>query len=220
MPSYLRSLKQTKKRFCFPSYTSSSQNPRHKFETCHNETCTNHRCPRTRPRHNQNCFEMVSGENRKQWHKYLTIAILNYNTTYHSSIDCKTSPEFHSTVPHNILNHKPGLRFIPNIAPATDFAEELLRRTKILYDRNKKIIMRSYIKFRRYYDKKPQAAPLKEKDYCFIFQPKAHHQGLKTPFRDFRWIGPYLVEEVLANSNYIVRKFNNNKTQNRHRIRL
>ena len=165
-------------------------------------------------------LKKASGENRKQWHKCLAVAILNYNTTYHSSIDCETSPEFHSTVPHNILNHKPGLRFIPNIAPATDFAEELLRRTKILFDKNKKIIMRSYIKFKRYYDKKPQASPLKKKDYCFIFQPKTHHQGSKTPFRDFRWIRPYLVEEVLPNSNYIVRKFNTNKTQNRHRIRL
>ena len=37
--------------------------------------------------------------------------------------------------------------------------------------------------------KKAKASPLKEKDYCFILQPKADHQGSKTPFRDFRWIG-------------------------------
>ena len=30
--------------------------------------------------------KMASGEYRKQWHKYLPIAILNYNTTYHSSM--------------------------------------------------------------------------------------------------------------------------------------
>ena len=40
------------------------------------------------------------------------------------------------------------------------------------------------------------------------------------PFRDFRWIGPYLVEKVLPNNNYIVRKLNTNKTQILHRIRL
>ena len=73
---------------------------------------------------------MASGEYRKQWHKYLPIAILNYNTTYHSSIDCEPSRVFHGRVPHNILDHKLGLRFNPNIAPTTDFAEELLRRTK------------------------------------------------------------------------------------------
>ena len=36
-------------------------------------------------------LKMTSGEYRKQWHKYLPIAILNYNTTYHSIIDCEPS---------------------------------------------------------------------------------------------------------------------------------
>ena len=81
--------------------------------------------------------------------------------------------------------------------------------------------MQSYnIKYKRYYDKKAKASPLKEKDYCFILQPKADHQGSNIPFRDFRWIGHYLVEKVLPNNNYIVRKLNTNKTQILHRISL
>ena len=80
--------------------------------------------------------------------------------------------------------------------------------------------MQSYIKYKRYYDKKAKASPLKEKDFCFILQPKADHQGSKIPFRDFRWIGPYKVEKVLPNNNYIVRKLNTNKIQILHRIRL
>ena len=138
-------------------------------------------------------LKMASGEYRKQWHKYLCIAILNYNTTYHSSIDCELSRVFHGRVPHNILDHKLGFRFNPNITPTTDFAEELLRRTKILYDKTKKNVMQSYIKYKKYYDKKAEASPLKEKDYCFILQPKADQQGSKIPFHDFCWIGPYLV---------------------------
>ena len=163
---------------------------------------------------------MASGEYRKQWHKYLSLAILNYNTTYHSSIVCEPSRVFHGRVPDNILDHKLGLRFNPNIAPTTDFAEELLRRTKILYDKTKKNVMQSYIKYKKYYDKKAKASPLKEKDYCFLLQPKADHQGSKISFRDFRWIGTYLVEKVLPNNNYIVRKLDTNKTQILHRIRL
>ena len=80
-------------------------------------------------------LKMASGEYSKQWHKYLPIAILSYNTTYHSSIDFEPSRVFHGRVPHNILDHKLNLRFNPNIAPTTDFAEKLLRRTKILYDK-------------------------------------------------------------------------------------
>ena len=165
-------------------------------------------------------LKMASGEYRKQWHKYLPIAILNYNTTYHSSIDCEPSRVFHGRVPHNILDQKLGLRFNPNITPTTSFAEELLRRTKLLYDKTKKNVMQSYIKYKRYYHKKAKASPLKEKDYFFILQPKADHQGSKIPFPDFRWIGPYLVEKILPNNNYIVRKLNTNKTQILHRIRL
>ena len=161
-------------------------------------------------------LKMASGQYRKQWHKYLPIAILNYNTAYHSINDCEPSRVFHGRVPHNILDHKPGLRFNPNIAPTTD----LLRRTENLYDKTKKNVMQSYIKYKTYYDKKAKASPLKEKEYCFIFQPKADHQGSKIPFRDFRWIGPYIVEKVLPNNNYIVRKLNTNKTQILHRIRL
>ena len=165
-------------------------------------------------------LKMASGEYRKKWHKYLPIAILNYNTTYHSSIDCERSRAFHGRVSHNILDHKLGLRFNPNIAPTTDFAEELLRRTKILYDKTKKNVMQSYIKYKKYYDKKAKASPLKEKDYCFLLQPKTDHQRSEIPFRDFRWIGPYFVEKVLPNNIYIVRKLNTNKTQILHRIRL
>ena len=77
-------------------------------------------------------LKKASGEYRKQWHKCLPIAILNYNTTLHSSIDCEPSRVFHGRVSHKNLDHKLGLRFNPKIAPTTDFTEELLRRTKIL----------------------------------------------------------------------------------------
>ena len=80
--------------------------------------------------------------------------------------------------------------------------------------------MQSYIKYKKFYDKKAKASPLKEKHYCFILQPKADHQGSKIPFPDFRWIRSYLVEKVLPNNNYIVRKLNTNKTQILHRIHL
>ena len=39
-------------------------------------------------------LKMASGEYRRQWHKYLPMAVLNYNTTYHSSIGCEPSRIF------------------------------------------------------------------------------------------------------------------------------
>ena len=77
--------------------------------------------------------------------------------------------------------------------------------------------MQSYVKYKRYCDKKAKSSPLKEKDCFFILQPKADHQKSKKLFRDFRWSGPCLAEKFI---NYIVPKLNTNKTQILHRIRL
>ena len=123
-------------------------------------------------------------------------------------------------MPYNILDHRLGLNPNPKVIPTTDFAEELQRRTQILIDKTKKNIMQSYLKYKDYYDRKAKAASLEQGDFCFILQPLADHQGFKIPFREFRWIGPYVIEKVLPNENYIVRKLNSNKTQIFHRIRL
>ena len=55
---------------------------------------------------NKTSLKVASGEYRKQWHKYSRIPILNYNTTYHSSIDCEPSRVFRGRVAHNFLDHK------------------------------------------------------------------------------------------------------------------
>ena len=165
-------------------------------------------------------LKMASGDYRRQWHKYLPLAVLNYNTTYHATLGCEPTRIFHGRLPYNILDHKLGLNPNPKVLPSTDFADEFQRRTQVLMDSTKKNIMQSYLKYKEYYDRKAKAAPLKQNDYCFILQPIADHQGSKIPFREYRWTGPYIVEKVLPNDNYIVRKLNSNKTQILHRIRL
>ena len=80
--------------------------------------------------------------------------------------------------------------------------------------------MQSYFKNKAYYDHKAKASPLETTDYCYILNPKTDTQATKIPFREFRWQGPYKVEKVLPNNNYIVRRLGTNKTQLLHRIRL
>ena len=80
--------------------------------------------------------------------------------------------------------------------------------------------MQSFSKYKDYYDRKAKAAPLKEKGFCFVLQPKTDSQASKIPFREYRWIRPFVVQTVLSNDNYIVRRLNTNKTQILHRIRL
>ena len=80
--------------------------------------------------------------------------------------------------------------------------------------------MQAYIKYKAYFDRKSNASKVKNADYVFILQPKADHEGNKIPFTDFRWIGPYIIEKVLPNNNYVVRKIGTNKTQILHRMTL
>ena len=165
-------------------------------------------------------LKMASGEYRRQWHKYLPLAVLNHNTSYHASIGCEPTRVFHGRIPYNILDHKLGNNPNGKISPTTEFAEEIQNRTKTLIDKTKQNIMQSYIKYKEYYDRKAKAAPLKENEFCFVLQSKADHQGSKIPFRDYRWVGPFIIQKVLPNENYIVRRINTNKTQILHRIRL
>ena len=144
---------------------------------------------------------------------------LQYDLSFDSRMRTFQNFPWKSTVQHSRL--PVGLKSQPKIPPTTDFAEESQRRTQILIDKTKKIfIMQSYLKYKDYYDRKTKAARLQQGDYCFILQPLADHQVSKIPFREFRWIEPYVIEKGSPNENYIVRKLTSNKTQILHRTRL
>ena len=55
-------------------------------------------------------LKIETGEQRSWWLKYVSIAVLNYNTSYHGSIGCEPSRVFHGRVPYNILDLKMGIR--------------------------------------------------------------------------------------------------------------
>ena len=105
-------------------------------------------------------------------------------------------------------------------SPNSENAQDVLEQTEAIFQDVRRKSMQAYIKYKAYYDKKANSSKLKQSDYVYILQPNADHQGSKIPFTDFRWIGPYIIEKVLPNNNYVVRKIGTNKTQILHRIRL
>ena len=44
-------------------------------------------------------LKIETGERRSLWHKYVIIAVLNKNTSYHTSIGCESSRVFHGRIP-------------------------------------------------------------------------------------------------------------------------
>ena len=165
-------------------------------------------------------LKIETGERRSFWHKYVSIAVLHYNTSYHKSIGCEPSRVFHGRIPYNILDLKLGIRPQQQPIPTSQIAQDVLDQTEMIHQDVRKNTMQAYIKYKAYYDKKANASKLKEADYVYILQPKADHQGSKIPFTEFRCMGPYIVEKVLPNNNYLVRKIGTDKTQVLHRMRM
>ena len=142
-------------------------------------------------------LKAATGDFRNNWHKYLPLAVLNHNKTYHASLGCEPSRVFHGRIQHNILDYKLGYNPNPRYQPQTDVAEEIQKRMKILLDQTKKNIMQISLKYKAYCDRKAKAAPLEMTDYCcYILNPKSDTQATKIPFREFRWCGPYKVEKI------------------------
>ena len=135
------------------------------------------------------------------WYKYVNISVLNYNTSYDTSIACEPSRVFHGRVPYNVLDLKMGIRPQRIPTPNSQFAEIILKQTEMIFNDVPRNTMRAYIKYKAYYDKKANASKLKEQRYVYVLQPKAHHQGSKNLFTDFRWVGPYIVEKALPYNN-------------------
>ena len=49
-------------------------------------------------------LRIETGERRSLCHKYINITVLNYNTSYHTSIGCEPSRVFDDRIPYNVLD--------------------------------------------------------------------------------------------------------------------
>ena len=82
-------------------------------------------------------LKMASGKSRKNCQKFLPLAILHYNTSYHTSLLCEPVRFSYGKVPYNIYDHKLGLKFDHNFKVITDFADKLRRITHFLNNKSK-----------------------------------------------------------------------------------
>ena len=155
---------------------------------------------------------------RPQWDRYVNLAVMAHNTTYHQTLKCTPTEIFHGRVPYNVLD----LKFsnpLSGSRNATD-VQSLIDNPNSKFKETHANIIKAFHKYKAYYDRKAQASPLKKNDFAFLLNPKINSQSDKIPFNSFKWEGPYKVVKVLSNSNYIVRKVGSFKTQCVHRMRL
>ena len=107
---------------------------------------------------------------------------------------------FHGRVLYIVLDIKMGIRPQRILTPNSQIPEDVLKQTDKIFHDVRKNTMQAYIKYKTYYDKKANASKLKKQQYVYVPQSTAYHQGSETPFTDFRWIGPYIVEKALPNT--------------------
>ena len=101
-------------------------------------------------------LKIETSERRSLWHKYISIAVLNYNTSYHSSIGCEPSRVFHGRIPYNIQDLKVGIRPQNTSSPDSKIAQDVLEQTEMIFQDVRGNTMQAYIKYKAYYDKKSQ----------------------------------------------------------------
>ena len=90
-------------------------------------------------------LQIETGERRSLWHKYINIAVLNYNNSYHTSIGCEPSRVFHGRAPYNVLDLKPGIRPQQQPIPTWQTAQEALEQTEMIHQYVRKNTMQAYL---------------------------------------------------------------------------
>ena len=78
------------------------------------------------------------GERKTFWHKYVQIAVMNYNTTYHSAIGCEPTKVFHGRTPYNSARPQMGLKPTNTKKPETNIASAVDQQINEIYDKTRK----------------------------------------------------------------------------------
>ena len=87
-----------------------------------------------------------TGELRLLWHECVSIAVVNYNTSHHTSIDCEPSRVFHGRIPYNKLDSKMGIRPQQQPIPFSQIAQDVLDETEMIHQDVRKNAMQAYVK--------------------------------------------------------------------------
>ena len=153
--------------------------------SCNHVACTNYRSLRKNAGFDKDVTENVLKKFFEKWHRHIPLVNISYNTTYQTSIGCELSQLFHGQKPHNTLDHKVGLKYKIGLVSTTDFANKLLKRTQVLYDKAKKTVMLSNIKYKKFCDKKLKTSPLQEKRLLLHIAAKSGSPQIKITISRF-----------------------------------
>ena len=165
-------------------------------------------------------LKLNTSEQWNDWHKYVPLATFIHNTSYHSSINCCPTTLFHGREPVKPLDLRFSRKGMEACEVNSDYVLALQDALLQKFGENKQKLLDSYQRYRNYYDQKSAAQPLRKHTHCLLLNPRLTTQRDFTQKSVQTWLPLYRVEQVLTNSNYIIRRVGTNYTQCVHRIRL
>ena len=130
-------------------------------------------------------LKIETGERRSLWHKYVSIAVLNYNTSYDASIGCEPSRAFHGRIPYNILDLEMGIRLQKTPSPDSPIAQDVLEQTEVIFQDFRKNAMQAYIKYKAYFDKKSQHLKTQTSRLCLHLTAKSRSPRMQNSLYRF-----------------------------------
>ena len=80
------------------------------------------------------------------WHKYVQIAVMIYNTSYHESLGREPTTVFHGRIPYNFPDIKLGLKPEWEKNADEDLADDLQKQLPEIHQSAKDNLMQSYLK--------------------------------------------------------------------------
>ena len=122
---------------------------------------------------------------RSFWHKYVSIVVLNYNTSYHASVGCEPSRVFHGRIPYNIPDIKMGIRPQEIPSPDSQITQDVLEQMELTFQDIPKNAMEAYFKYKAYYDKKVNASKQKKPSTSLYYSQKQVTKGKKFSLQIF-----------------------------------
>ena len=78
-------------------------------------------------------LKIETGEGISLWHKIVSIAVLNYNTSYQKSIGCEPGRFFHGRIPFNTCDLKLGIPPQQQPFPTSQLAQDALNETEMIH---------------------------------------------------------------------------------------
>ena len=90
-------------------------------------------------------LKILTGERRSMWHKYVQIAVMNYNTSYHESLGCEPTTVFHGRIPYNILDIKLGLKPHWKKDNNEELTDQLQKQIAEIHQAAKENLMQSFL---------------------------------------------------------------------------